>query len=138
MDTTEIKQVKEIKLKYLSEKQNEHGTNHFFEVLDITLLQELIELGKTMKFRIWQYNGKYYLKTNDVKVKEFADLLREDALHIGTCFKQDLLYIKDLQNMISRRTESKLLVIQFLKLHEFVKSLIYRTGIVRIKFKYYH
>ena len=27
---------KEIKLKYLSEKENEYGTNHFFEVLDIT------------------------------------------------------------------------------------------------------
>ena len=43
------KEVKEIKLKYLSEKENEYGTNHFFEVLDITPLQELIELGKTMK-----------------------------------------------------------------------------------------
>ena len=29
MDTKGIKQVKGIKLKYLSEKQNEYGTNHF-------------------------------------------------------------------------------------------------------------
>ena len=70
MSTKEVKQIKEIKLKYLSEKENEFGTNHFFQVLDITPLQELIELGKTMKIPIWEYNGKYYLKFNVVKVKE--------------------------------------------------------------------
>ena len=46
MGTKDIKEIKEIKLKYLSETENEYGTNHFFEVLDITPLQELIELGK--------------------------------------------------------------------------------------------
>ena len=45
-----LQRLKEIKLKYLSEKGNEYGTNHFFEVLDITPLQELIELGKLWKF----------------------------------------------------------------------------------------
>ena len=46
-----------------------YGTNHFFAVLDETLLQELIEL-KDMKLTIWEYNGKLYLKINAVKVKE--------------------------------------------------------------------
>ena len=75
MPTKESQQVKEIKLKYLSEKQNEHGTNHFFQVLDITPLQELIEF-KDMKMFIWECNNKFYLKINDVKVKEVADMLR--------------------------------------------------------------
>ena len=46
MSTKEVKEIKEIKLKYLSEKKNEYGTNHFFQVLNKTPLQELIELGK--------------------------------------------------------------------------------------------
>ena len=33
-----------IKVKYLSEKINEYGTNHFFAVLDETPVKELIEL----------------------------------------------------------------------------------------------
>ena len=53
MDTKELKQIKEIKLKYLSEKENEYGTNHLFQVLDITPLQDLIELTKNMKMLIW-------------------------------------------------------------------------------------
>ena len=36
------------------------------------------------------------MKINDVKVKEVADMLRKDALHIETCFKHDVLYIMDL------------------------------------------
>ena len=39
MYTKEVKQIKEINLKYISEKENEHGINHFFQVLDTTLLQ---------------------------------------------------------------------------------------------------
>ena len=31
-----------IKLNYLSLKENEYGSNHFFNVLDITPLQDLI------------------------------------------------------------------------------------------------
>ena len=96
MDTKEVKQIKEIKLKYLSEKENEYGTNHFFQVLDITPLQELVELGKTMKIPIWEYNNKLYLKINAVKVKEVAGMLRKDALQIETGFKKDLPYIMDL------------------------------------------
>ena len=35
-----------VKVKYLSLKENEYGHNHFFNVLDITPLQQLIELRK--------------------------------------------------------------------------------------------
>ena len=52
MNTKEVKQIKEIKLKYLSEKENEHGINHFFQLLDITPLRELIELREIMKLLI--------------------------------------------------------------------------------------
>ena len=45
-----------IKLKYLSEKQNQYGTNHFFELLDEKPLQELIELGKDMRIPVWEYD----------------------------------------------------------------------------------
>ena len=40
------KELKKIKLTYLLEKENEHGTNHFFQTLGETPLQEMIELGK--------------------------------------------------------------------------------------------
>ena len=36
-----------IKMEYLLPKGNEYGHNHFFNVLDITPLQDLIELRKT-------------------------------------------------------------------------------------------
>ena len=62
-----------IKMKYLSLKENEYGHNHFFNVLDITPLQELIELRKSLKMPIWDYNEKFYLKINDVKIKELPD-----------------------------------------------------------------
>ena len=53
------------KMKYLSLKENEYGHNHFFNVLDITPLQQLIELRKSLEIPIWDYNDKFYLKTND-------------------------------------------------------------------------
>ena len=39
---TDINIITGIKLKYLSERINEYGTNHMFQVLDETPLQELI------------------------------------------------------------------------------------------------
>ena len=51
-----------IKMKYLSLKENEYGHNHFFNVLDITPLQQLIELRKSLKTPIWDYNDKFYVK----------------------------------------------------------------------------
>ena len=58
-----------IKMKYLSLKENECGHNHFFNVLDFTPLQKLIELRETLKMPIWDYNDKFYLKTNDITIK---------------------------------------------------------------------
>ena len=82
---TDIKIITGIKFQYLPEKINENGTNHFF-VLDETILKELIEL-KDMKKPIWEYNGKYYLKTNAVKVKE---------AQVENGFGKDVPYIMDL------------------------------------------
>ena len=38
-----------IEMKYLSLKENEYGHNHFFNVLDITPLHDLIESRKSLK-----------------------------------------------------------------------------------------
>ena len=76
-----------IKMKYLSLKENEYGANHFFNVLDITPLQELIELRKSLKMPIWDYNEKFYLKINDVKIKELPD---------EPTFEKDIPYIMDI------------------------------------------
>ena len=76
-----------IKMKYLSLKENEYGHNHFFNVLDITPLQQLIELRKTLKMPIWDYNDKFYLKINDVKIKELPDYPN---------FQKDVPYIMDI------------------------------------------
>ena len=48
-----------VKVKYLSLKENEYCHNHFFNVLDITPLQDLIELRKSLKMQIWDYNDKF-------------------------------------------------------------------------------
>ena len=82
----DIKVITGTKLKYLSEKQNEYGSNHMFQLLDESPLKELLEL-EDMKKLIWEYSGKYYLKINAAKVKE---------LPIETSFKQDVPYIMDL------------------------------------------
>ena len=42
-----------IKMKYLSLKENEYGSDHFFKVLDITPLQHLIKLRKSLKIQTW-------------------------------------------------------------------------------------
>ena len=47
-----------IKLNNLSEKQNEYGTNQFFQVLDEKPLTELIELGKDIIISVWEYSKK--------------------------------------------------------------------------------
>ena len=76
-----------IKMKYLSLKENEYGHNHFFNVLDITPLQNLIELRKTLRIPIWDYNSKFYLKINDVKIKELPN---------EYTFQKDVPYIMDI------------------------------------------
>ena len=87
MADKDIKVITGIKMKYLSLKENEYGHNHFFNVLDITPLQELIELRKSLKMPIWDYNEKFYLKINDVKIKELPD---------EPTFEKDVPYIMDI------------------------------------------
>ena len=86
-DNKDIMVIIGIKMKYLSLKENEYGHNHFFNVLDITPLQDLIELRKSLKKQIWDYNAKFYLKINDVKLKELP------GEHVS---QKDVPYIVDL------------------------------------------
>ena len=76
-----------IEMKYLSLKENEYGHNHFFNVLDITPLQDLIELRKSLKMPVWDYNDKFHLKTYDIKIRELP------GEHV---FQKDAPYIMDL------------------------------------------
>ena len=76
-----------VKVKYLSLKEKESGHNHLFNVLDITPLQDLIELRKSLKMPIWDYNYKLYLEINDVKIRELPGEIE---------FKKDVPYIMDL------------------------------------------
>ena len=86
MANNDIMAITGIKMKYLSLKENEYGHNHFFNVLDITPLQQIIELRKSLKMPIWDYNDKFYLKINDVKTKELGEIE----------FKKDVPYIMDI------------------------------------------
>ena len=86
MANNDIMAITGIKMKYLSLKENEYGHNHFFNVLDITPLQQLIELRKSLKMPIWDYNDKFYFKINDVKIKELPEIE----------FKKDVPYIMDI------------------------------------------
>ena len=45
-----------IKLKYSSENKNDHGTNHFFQVLDESPLKGIIELGNNMRTPVCEYD----------------------------------------------------------------------------------
>ena len=77
----EVKQVKELKVKYLSLKESEYGNNHMSAVLDETPLKELIELTD-MKMPIWEYNEKYYLKIKSEKVKDTQVEFQKDVPYI--------------------------------------------------------
>ena len=61
--------------------------NHFFNVLDITPLQDLIELRKSLKMLIWDYSDKFYLTINDIRIKELPGY---------RVFQKDVPYIMDL------------------------------------------
>ena len=77
----EVKQIKELKVKYLSEKKNEYGNNHMFAVIDETPLKEFLEMTD-MKMPIWEYNEKYYLKIKSEKVKETQVEFQKDVPYI--------------------------------------------------------
>ena len=69
MDT---KQVQGIKLMYLSEKDNDYGFNHLFEVLDVEPLRYIFALNDDdMNLPFWSYSEKYYLKINDKKLIDY-------------------------------------------------------------------
>ena len=87
MANNDIMVITGIKMKCLSLKENEYGHNHFFNVLDITPLQQQIEIRKSLKMPIWDYNDKFYLKINDIKIKE--------SRHEHT-FQKDVPYIMDI------------------------------------------
>ena len=87
MASNDIMAITGIKMKYLSLKENEYGHNHFFNVLDITPLQDLIELRKTLKMPICDYSDKFYLKINDIKIKELPG---------EHTFQKDVPYIMDI------------------------------------------
>ena len=56
-------------------------------MLDITPLQDLIELRKSLKMQIWDYNDKFYLKINDLKIRELPG---------EPSFQKDVPYIMDI------------------------------------------
>ena len=85
-DNKDIMVITGIRVEYISLKENEYGHNHFFNVLDEPPLKELLELRKSLKMQIWDYNGKYQLETNDITIRE---LLGEVE------FKKDVPYIMD-------------------------------------------
>ena len=85
---SDIMMITGIKMKYLSLKENEHGHNHLFNVLDISPLQDLIELRKSLKMHIWCYNDKFYFKINDIRIRELPGVKIE--------FKKNVPYIMDL------------------------------------------
>ena len=76
-----------VKMKYLSPKENEYGHNNFFNVIGITPLQQLVDLRKTLKMPIWDYNDKLYLETNGITIRELPGEVE---------FKKDVPYIMDI------------------------------------------
>ena len=96
-------------MKYLSLKENEYGHNHLFNVLDVSLLKELLVLRNSLKIPIWGYNDIFYLKVNDIRIRELPGEIE---------FKKDAPYIMDLtfSKYDFEKKVSKLLVIAFLKL----------------------
>ena len=60
-DNKDIMVITGVKVKYLFLKESEYGHNHFFNVLDIAPLQDLIELRNSMEMSIWDYSDKFYL-----------------------------------------------------------------------------
>ena len=57
-DSKDITVITGVKVKYLSLRENEYGHKHS-NVLDITPLQQLIELRKSLKMPICDYNDKF-------------------------------------------------------------------------------
>ena len=81
----EEQQIKGIKFRYLREKENADGSNHFFELLDSEPLTKIMELkDEDMILPFWGYNEKFYLKLSDTKLIEYQGnkLLQENMLYV--------------------------------------------------------
>ena len=109
-----------IKMKYLSLKENEYGHDHFFNVIGTTPLQDLIELRKSLEMPIWDYNDKFYLKINDIEIRELPCEIE---------FNKDVPYIMDL-TFSKYDFEKKGDQITGYSISEYREN-----GIIRIKFK---
>ena len=80
-----------VKVKYLSLKENGYGHSHFFNVLGTTPLQQLIELCKSLKMPIWDYNDKSYSKVNGLRIRELPSdrVFQKDVPYImGSTFSK--------------------------------------------------
>ena len=53
-------------------------------MLDELPLEELLGLRKSLEMLIWDYNDKFYLKINDIRIRELPGEID---------FKKDVLYI---------------------------------------------
>ena len=130
-DNKDIMIITGIKMKYLSLKENEYGHNHFFNVLDITPLQQLIELRKSLKMPIWDYIDKFYLKINDIKIKELPNQ------HV---FQKDVPYIMDLtfSKYDFQKNGEQITGYSISEIDKEIIKLLYidiNNGIIRINFK---
>ena len=114
-----------IKLKYSPEKKHGCGTNYFFQGLDESPLKAIIELGKDIKMQIWEYNGKFYLKSDEKKHCDYSTGLMNESdgseithprLHKLRLRKMfHTLWISHLQSMVLKRIKNILKDIHFLK-----------------------
>ena len=124
-----------VKVKYVSLKENENGHNHFSNVLDITPLQDLIELRKSLKMPLWGYNGKFYVKVNDIKIKELPG---ENEFKKGNPYIVDLTFSKyDFQKNGGQITGYSISEINqdLLTTNICINRERERNGIIRISFK---
>ena len=76
MDTLDIQTdiiIPGIKLKFLSTKKNEHGTNILFQTLGEQQLQYIFTFAKeSIKIPIRKYYEKCYLKANQKKIYQYV------------------------------------------------------------------
>ena len=81
-DNKDIMAITEINMKCLSLKENGYGHNHFFNAIDLTPLQQLIDLRKSLKMPIWGYNDKFDLEINDIRTRPGEIEFKKDVPYI--------------------------------------------------------
>ena len=117
-----------IKMEHLFPKENEYGHNHFFNVLDITLLQHLIELRKSLNIPIWDYNDKFYLEINGIEIRDLPGELE---------FKKDVPYIMELtfSKYDFEKNGEQITGYSIFEMDKICYVILYRDGIIRTNFK---